>query len=168
MSHKVNLCVRMNNDKIKVWKDMCCSFSGGSDSKLPLLLIRCFPSPCPFLIAAALKLHQVGWEASVHSHFQISPETFNQIQVWAVAGPLKDIHIVVLKPLLWYLGCVLRIVVLLKDEPSPPGQERSGAGFHPECLCTLLHSSFPLSWLVSQFLPLKNIPTAWCCHHASL
>ena len=28
-----------------------------------------------------------------------------------------------------------------------------------------LHSSFPLSWLVSQFLPLKNIPTAWCCHH---
>ena len=28
-----------------------------------------------------------------------------------------------------------------------------------------LHSSFPLSWLVSQFLPLKNIRTAWCCHH---
>ena len=47
------------------------------------------------------------------------------------------------------------------------GQERSGAG--PGCLCTLLHSSFPLSWLVSQFLLLKNIPTAWCCyHHASL
>ena len=24
---------------------------------------------------------------------------------------------------------------------------------------------FPQSWLVSQSLPLKNIPTAWCCHH---
>jgi hypothetical protein len=21
------------------------------------------------------------------------------------------------------------------------------------------------SWLVFQFLPLKNIPTAWCYHH---
>ena len=33
------------------------------------------------------------------------------------------------------------------------------------CLCTLLHSSFPQSWLVSQSLPLTNIPTSWCCHH---
>lgn len=31
------------------------------------------------------------------------------------------------------------------------GQDCSGAGLHPGCLCTLLHSSFPLSWLVSQF-----------------
>ena len=45
------------------------------------------------------------------------------------------------------------------------GEELSGAGFHSGCLCTLLHSSFPQSWLVSQFLLLKNIPTAWCCHH---
>jgi hypothetical protein len=29
----------------------------------------------------------------------------------------------------------------------------------------LLRSSFPWSWLVSQSLPLKNIPTAWCCQH---
>ena len=48
---------------------------------------------CPFLFAAPLKLHQVGWEASVHSHFQISPEMFNRIQVWALAGPLKDIEL---------------------------------------------------------------------------
>uniref|UniRef100_A0A8C3AS20 AP complex subunit beta n=1 Tax=Cyclopterus lumpus TaxID=8103 RepID=A0A8C3AS20_CYCLU len=54
--------------------------------------------------------HQVGWGASVHSHFQISPEMFNRVQVRALAGPLKDIHRVVPKPLLCYLGCVLRFV----------------------------------------------------------
>ncbi len=60
----------------------------------------------------------------------------------------------------WSVGAPL----LLEDEPSPPvwGPERSGAGFHQGCLCTLLHSCFPRSWLVSQSLPLKNIPTAWC------
>lgn len=45
-------------------------------------------------------------------------------------------------------------------------QEHFGAGAHPGCLVsTMLHSSFPLSWLFSQFLLLKNIPTACCCHH---
>ena len=34
-------------------------------------------------------------------------------------------------------------------------------------LCTLLHSSFPRSWPVSHFLPLKNISTSCCHHHAS-
>lgn len=33
------------------------------------------------------------------SHFQVSPEMFNQIPVWALAGPLNDIHRVVLKQL---------------------------------------------------------------------
>ena len=80
---------------------------------------------CPFLFAAPLKLHQVGWEASVHSHFQISPEMFNRIQVWTLAGPHKDIHRVVLKPLLWYLGCELRVIVLLKDEPAPQSEIKS-------------------------------------------
>ncbi|XP_041865098.1 uncharacterized protein LOC121654828 [Melanotaenia boesemani] len=47
-----------------------------------------------------LKLLQVEWETSMHSHFQISPEMFNRIQVWTLAGPLQDIHRVVLKPLL--------------------------------------------------------------------
>ena len=36
---------------------------------------------------------------------------------------------------------------------------------HQGSFCTLLLSSFPWSWLVFQSLPLKNIPTAWCCHH---
>ncbi|KAK3547823.1 hypothetical protein QTP86_031980 [Hemibagrus guttatus] len=50
-------------------------------------------SPC----SRPLKLHQVGWGASVHSHFQISPEVvFNRVPVWALAGSLKDMHGVVL------------------------------------------------------------------------
>ena len=81
-------------------------------------------------------LCQVGWGASLHSYFQVSPEMFDRVQVRALAGPLP---------------------------------EHSGADFHQGSCITLLHSSFPQSWLVSQSLPLKNIPTAWCCHyHASL
>ena len=40
------------------------------------------------------------------------------VQVRALAGPHKDIHRVVLKPLLCCLGCVLWVIVLLEDEPS--------------------------------------------------
>ena len=51
-------------------------------------------------------------------------------------------------------------------EPSSQSiPKSSGAGFHQGSLFTLLRSSFPQSWLVSQSLLLKNIPTAWCCHH---
>jgi hypothetical protein len=38
--------------------------------------------------------------------------------VRALAGPLKYIQRLVLKPLKRYLGCVLRVVVLLEGEPS--------------------------------------------------
>lgn len=38
------------------------------------------------------------------------------IQVCVLAGPLRNVHKVVLKPLLCYLGCVLRVGDLLKDE----------------------------------------------------
>ena len=41
------------------------------------------------------------------------------IQVRALAGPLKDIQRLVPKPLLCCLGCVLKVVVLLEGEPSP-------------------------------------------------
>ncbi len=34
------------------------------------------------------------------------------VQVWALAGPLKDIHRVVPKPLWRCLGCVLRVIFL--------------------------------------------------------
>ena len=44
------------------------------------------------------------------------------VQVWVVAGPLKDIQRLVPKPLLRCLGCVLRVVVLLEGEPSPQSE----------------------------------------------
>ena len=110
-----------------------CTF--GSNYSLKSFWIWChklgtpiFGQFCPFLFAAPLKLHQVGWEALVHSHFQIAPEMFNRIQVWALAGPLMDIHRFVLKPLLWYLGylgCVLMVVVLLNNEPSLQSEVKS-------------------------------------------
>ena len=40
------------------------------------------------------------------------------------------------------------------------GPEHSGSGFHQGSLCTLLRLSFSRSWLLSQTLPRKNIPTA--------
>ena len=46
----------------------------------------------------------------------------DRVQVWALAGPLKDIQRLVPKPLLRCLGCVLRIVVLLEGKPSPQSE----------------------------------------------
>ena len=54
-----------------------------------------------------------------HSYFQVSSEMLDLVQVWALAGPLKDIQRLVPKPLLRCLVCVLRFVVLLEGEPSP-------------------------------------------------
>jgi hypothetical protein len=46
----------------------------------------------------------------------------DQVQVRALAGPLKDIQRLVPKPLLRCLGCVLRVVVLLEGEPLPQSE----------------------------------------------
>ena len=73
----------------------------------------------PFFSADPLKLCQVGQGASLHSYFQVSPEMFDQVQVRALAGPLKDIQRPVPKPLMCYIGCVLRVVVLLEGELLP-------------------------------------------------
>ena len=73
----------------------------------------------PFFYADPLKLFQIGWGASLHSYFQVSPEMFDRVQVRALAGPLKDIQRLASKLLLHCLGCVLRVVVLLEGEPSP-------------------------------------------------
>ena len=53
----------------------------------------------------------------LHSYFQLSPEMFDQVQVRALAGPLKDIKRLVPKPILRCLGCELRFGVLLESEP---------------------------------------------------
>ena len=74
------------------------------------------------LSADPLKLCQVGWGGLLHSYFQLSPEMFDRVQVWALAGPLKDVHRLGLKPLLRCLGWVLRVVGLLEGEPSPQSE----------------------------------------------
>ena len=51
-----------------------------------------------------------------------SPEMFDRVLVWALAGPLKHIQRRVLNSLLCCLGCVLRIVVLLEGERSPQSE----------------------------------------------
>ena len=76
----------------------------------------------PLFSADPLKPCQVKLEAFLHSYFQVSPEMFHRVQIWALAGPLKDIQRLVPKPLLRCLGCVLRAVVLLEGEPSPQSE----------------------------------------------
>ena len=46
----------------------------------------------------------------------------DRVQVRAMAGPLKGIQRLVPKP----LSCVLRVVVLLEEEPSPQSEVLSG------------------------------------------
>uniref|UniRef100_A0A674BY57 WD repeat domain 75 n=1 Tax=Salmo trutta TaxID=8032 RepID=A0A674BY57_SALTR len=74
------------------------------------------------LLISSSSLCQVGWGASLHSDFQVSPEIFDQVQVRALAAPLKDIQRLVPKPILHFLGCVLRVVVLLQGESSPQSE----------------------------------------------
>ena len=47
---------------------------------------------------------------------------FDQVQVQALAVPLKDIQRLVPKPLLHWLGCVLSVIVLLEGEPLPQSE----------------------------------------------
>ena len=52
-------------------------------------------------------------------YFHVSPEIFDRVQVRALVEPLKEIQRLVLKKLLRCVGCMLRVVILLEDEPSP-------------------------------------------------
>ena len=79
----------------------------------------------PFFSAGSLKLCQVGWGASLHSYFQVSPEMFERVQVQALAGSHKDIQTLVPKPLLCCLSCVLMVVVLLEGGPLPQSEVQS-------------------------------------------
>ena len=149
----------------------CCTF--GSDYSIESSWVwrykfglHVFGEFLPFFSADPLKFCQVGWGVLLHSYFQVSPEMFDWVQVQALAGPLKGIQRLISKPFLRCLGCVLRVVVLLEGEPLPHSEVLSTLEqVFIKDLCTLLRSSFPRSWLVSQSLLLKNSPTAWYCHH---
>jgi hypothetical protein len=83
----------------------------------------------PFFLADFLKLCSV----------------FPQIQVWALAGPLKDLNILVQKPFQHCFGYMLGVIVLLKRKSSP----------QPKVFCTL-----------KQVL-IKDLPV-FCSIHYSL
>ena len=160
--------VKINKWNITLYSVLCRS-TFGSDYSLESSWVWRYKFGTPvfgeflaFFSADPVKLCQVGGEASLHSYFQVPPQMF---VVQALAGPLKDIQRPVQKPLLRCLDCVLSIVVLLESEPSPQSEVLSALEqvFIKDC-CTFLRSSFPQS---SQSLPLKNIPTTCCCHHAS-
>ena len=68
----------------------------------------------------------------------------NRVQVRALAGPLKDIQRLVLKPILRCLSCVLMVIVLLVGEPLPQSEVLSALEqVSIKDLCTLLHSALP-------------------------
>jgi hypothetical protein len=71
----------------------------------------------------------------------------DRVQVWALAGTLKDIQRLVPKPLLHCLGCVLRVVALLEGETLLQSEVLSTQGEQVfiKDLCTLLRSSLPQS-----------------------
>ncbi len=60
--------------------------------------IICYSSPHLFTSQALS-----GWMGA-DAHFQVSPEIFDWVQAQVLAGPLKNIHRVVYKPLLLCLG----------------------------------------------------------------
>ena len=100
------------------WSTFGCDYSRESSGVWQYKLgTHVFGEFLPFFSADPLKLCQVGWGVLLHSYFQVSPEMLDRVQ--ALDGPFKDIQRLVPKPLLCSLGCVLRVVVLLEDEPSP-------------------------------------------------
>ncbi len=80
------------------------------------------------------------------THFQVSPEIFDWVQVQALAGPHKDIHSVVYKPLLL---CASGHCPVGRWTFCPAwGSECSGLGFHQGYLYILVHWAFLLLWRV--------------------
>ena len=73
---------------------------------------------------------------------------FDRVQVQALAGPLKDIQRLVLKPLLCCLGYVLKVIFLLEGEPSPQSEVLSAyANSKAAVMCLLLRIGFRLATL---------------------
>lgn len=41
---------------------------------------------------------------------------FDQIPVWTLAGPFQNLHFLLVKPYFCWFGCMLWVIVMLKDE----------------------------------------------------
>lgn len=90
-------------------------------------------------------LCEVTWGLWVNSLFQIQPQILDQIEIWTLTQPLKNINIVAFKPLL--CSFMLKLVVLL-GKSSPKWQTASG--FPTGLFCTLLHLFYPPTSQVFQ------------------
>ena len=149
-------CVHHIYVSIQTLYSVLCWSTFGSDNSLEsswVLGTPVFGEFLPFFSANPFNLGQVGWGESLHSYFQVYPEMFD---LWLGHS----------RTFLHCLGCALRVVVLLESEPSPQSEVLSTLEqVFIKDLCTLLSSSLPRFWPVSQSLTLKIIPTAWCCHH---
>ncbi len=86
-----------------------------------------------------------------------------------LAGTLEDIHRVVPMPLLHCLGCVRRVIVMLEGELSAQSEVLSALNqVFIKDISVFSCIQLCLLWSLSQSLPLKYTPAAWCCrHHAS-
>ena len=51
-------------------------------------------------------------------HFQVYPEMFYWVKVSVLAGQLKDIQKLVLRPPQHYIGCLIKVIVLMEGETS--------------------------------------------------
>ena len=76
----------------------------------------------PILICRASQAVRLDGERRCTAIFMSLQRMFDQVQVRALVGPLKDIQRLVPKPLLRCLVGVLRVVVLSEGEPSPQAE----------------------------------------------
>ncbi len=52
----------------------------------------------------------------MHSPLQITPQMIKWIQVWALAGPVQNFNLFLVKPCFYCFGSMLWVVITLKDE----------------------------------------------------
>ncbi len=73
-------------------------------------------NPLPLLLQGCPHLIVIAWEraSGLHPSVQIVPSMFDDIHVWAAGGPIENIKLCLLEPILGDLGSVLWITVLLK------------------------------------------------------
>lgn len=106
-----------------------------------------------FLSSGSLNLCQVGCRGpSVDRHLQVSTGMFSWLQASALAGPLKDINRLVLKSLLHWFSCVLKIIVLVENKLSAQSEALNA---RDKVFLKVLSVFCLLSWHVPQFLLLK-------------
>lgn len=62
---------------------------------------------CPLFFAKLLQIWQIAMASPVHSPLQFTPQVFNGIQVWTLAGPFQNLNLIPVKPFFCWFGCAL-------------------------------------------------------------